>query len=100
MVAAIRAIHSYEDPEYLKILSELIKLGIAPSGNKNIDKGKLEQAKIELVQKIQTKHQEEEKQSLQVQPLEGIQESQRTQMEEERLGAMNVAELNRLYFGI
>lgn len=103
MVAAIGAINSYEDPEYLRILSELMKLGIAPSGNKSIDKTKLEQAKAELVQKIQTKHQEEEKQSLQIQPLEGVmdtQDSKRAQMEEERLGAMTVAELNKFYFGL
>ncbi len=103
MVAGIRAVHSYEDPEYLRILSELIKLGIAPSGNKNIDKGKLEQAKIELVQKIQTKHQEEARQELQFPPLEAVtdtQDSKRAQMEEARVGAMTVAELNRLYFGI
>ena len=103
MVAAISAIHSYEDPEYLRILAELMKLGIAPSGNKNIDKGKLEQAKIELVQKIQTRHREEEKQSIKFPPLEGVmdtQDSKRAQMEEERLGAMSIAELNKFYFGL
>lgn len=103
MVAGIRALHSYEDPEYLRILAELMKLGIAPSGNKSTDKMKLEQAKAELVQKIQTKHQEEEKQSIQFPPLEAImdtQDSKRAQMEEERLGAMTVAELNRFYFGL
>ena len=103
MVAAVGAINSYSDPEYLRILQELMKLGIAPSGNKSIDKGKLEQAKTELIQKIQIKHKEEDKQSLQVQPLEEVmdtQNSKRAQMEEERLGAMTVAELNRMYFGI
>ena len=71
MVAAVQAIHSaYSDPEYLRILQELMKLGIAPSGNKSIDKTKLEQAKAELIQKIQTRQEEEQKQNLQVQPLE------------------------------
>ena len=64
MVAAVQAIHSaYSDPEYLRILQELMKLGIAPSGNKSIDKMKLEQAKAELIQKIQTRQEEEQKQT-------------------------------------
>ena len=83
MVAAVQAIHSaYSDPEYLRILQELMKLGIAPSGNKSIDKTKLEQAK----------------QNLQVQPLEAAQDTQRAQLEELRPGATTVAELNKLYF--
>lgn len=103
MVAGIGAVHSFEDAEYLRILSELMKLGIAPSGNKSVDKTKLEQAKAELIQKIQTKQQEEEKQSIQFSPLAAVMESQdskRAQMEEERLGAMTVAELNKFYFGL
>ena len=103
MVAAISAIHSYSDPEYQRILQELMRLGISPSGNKNADKTKLEQAKAELIQKIQNKQQEEQKQALQVQPIEAVQDNQsvsRSEMEEQRLGAMNIAELNRLYYGI
>lgn len=103
MTLAIGGIHSTPNPEYMRILAELRKLGISPSGNLGTDKARLEQAKTELVQKIQTKHSEEEKQSLQVQPLEGVmdvQDTKRTQMEEERLGAMTVAELNKFYFGL
>ena len=101
MVAAVQAIHSaYSDPEYLRILQELMKLGIAPSGNKSIDKTKLEQAKTELIQKIQTRQEEEQKQNLQVQPLEAAQDTQRAQLEELRPGATTVAELNNLYFGL
>lgn len=104
MVASISSlgVHNY-DPEYQRILQELMRFGIAPSGNKNVDKGKLEQAKTELIQKIQTKNSEEEKQTLQVQPLEGVQDTQdskRGEMEEQRLGAMTLSELNRMYFGI
>ena len=94
---------SYTDAKYQRILQELMRLGIAPSGNKSVDKNKLEQAKTELIQKIQTRNNEEEKQSLQVQPLEGVkdtQDSKRAQMEEQRLGAMTLTELNRMYFGI
>ena len=86
MVAAVQAIHSaYSDPEYLRILQELMKLGIAPSGNKSID---------------QTRQEEEQKQNLQVQPLEATKDTQRAQLEELRPGATTIAELNRLYFGL
>ena len=105
MALAISSIgsSSYTDAEYQRILQELMRLGITPSGNKSVDKNKLEQAKTELIQKIQTRNNEEEKQSLHVQPLEGVQDTQdskRAQMEEQRLGAMTLAELNRMYFGI
>lgn len=103
MLAGISGINHYSDPEYQRILQELIRFGIAPSGNKNIDKGKLEQAKAELIQKIQTRQQEEQKQELQIQPLEGIkdtQNSERAQLEKSRLGAMNISELNKFYFGL
>ena len=105
MALAISSIgsSSYTDAEYQRILQELMRLGITPSGNKSVDKNKLEQAKTEHIQKIQTRNNEEEKQSLQVQPLEGVQDTQdskRAQMEEQRLGAMTLAELNRMYFGI
>lgn len=100
MIGAINSINSYSDPEYLRIMQELMRLGIAPSGNKTVDKSKLEAAKTELIQKIQIKQEEEQKQELQVQPLEAAQDTQRAQMEEQRLGAMNVAELNKIYFGL
>ena len=100
MVAAISAVSSHSDPEYLRILQELMKLGIAPSGNKSVDKSKLEQAKIELMQKIQAKQEAEQKQELKVQPLEAAKDSQRIELEVERLGAMNIAELNKIYFGL
>lgn len=100
MISAISSINSYSDPEYLRIMQELMRLGIAPSGNKTVDKSKLEAAKTELIQKIQIKQEEEQKQELQVQPLEAAQDTQRAQMEEQRLGAMNVAELNKIYFGL
>mgnify|MGYP004576008573 FL=1 len=100
MVAAIGAISSYSDPEYLRILQELMQLGITPSYNKSTDKSKLQQAKLELTQKIQHKAEEEQKQNLQVQPLEAPQNAERAKMEESKLGAMTVAELNKIYFGL
>lgn len=98
MIPAITPIGHYSDPEYLRILQELMKLGIAPSGNKSVDKTKLEQAKAELIQKVQLKQAQETKNSIQVQPLEAARESEKSTMEEKRLGAMTLSELNKLYF--
>ncbi len=101
MVAAIGAVGSYQDAEYTRILKELMQAGLTSSGNKSADKSRLNQAKLELIQKIQTKQAEEVKQDIQVQPLEATQNSQHTpQMEQERVGAMTLAELNKIYFGL
>lgn len=104
MIQAISPIiNPYSDPEYLKTLQELMKLGISPSGNKNADKAKLEEAKTELIQKIQHKEESNQQHSLQVQPIgavDNVQDSKRTEMEQQRLGAMNIAELNKLYFNL
>lgn len=100
MIQAVGAISQYSDPEYLRILRELMALGITPSGNKDTDKMKLEKIRTELVQKIQTKPEEEQKQALQVQPLEAVKDTQQARLEEEKLGAMQISELNKLYFGL
>ena len=105
MVMAVGAIGSYssnlQDPEYIKVLKELMQMGITPSGNKNTDVSKLKQAKTELIEKIQTKQNEEQKQELQVQPLEATKETQQAQqLEYARTGAMTLAELNKIYFGL
>lgn len=106
MVFAISSIHNYTplcDPEYLRILAELRSLGIAPSGNKQIDAAKLAQAKSELISKIKNKEQINSRKDLQVQVIDSVNEindPKRAEMEEQRLGAMTIAELNRMYFGI
>ena len=100
MVTAIHAIGYYNDPEYLRILQELMKLGIAPTGNKMIDKTKLEQAKFELIQKIQEHQDKEFIQEMQVQQLENTMETQQSELELKRLGATNISELNKIYFGL
>ena len=105
MVMAVGAIGSYgsnyQDPEYIKIIKELTQMGITPSGNKNTDVSKLKEVKTELIEKIQTKQNEEQKQELQVQPLEASKESQQAQqLEYAKTGAMTLAELNKLYFGL
>ena len=108
MVAPIGAINisargAYNDPEYMRIIQELRSLGLAPSGNKDSDKAKLQQAKTELIHKIQEKDNEQNGNSIHVQtiaPVDEVQDNKRAELEEQRLGAMTVAELNRLYFKI
>ena len=103
MITAINAVHSYSDPEYQRILQELMRLGIAPSGNKAIDKSKLEKAKAELVEKIIQKEEQSNQSnsfSQALSPVDRTDNLKHSEMEEQRLGAMTIAELNRLYFGI
>lgn len=91
------------DSEYLKIIQELRRLGLSPSGDKNTDAQKLAQAKAELVQKIHKRDEVNSTQSLGVQVIDSVDEiynSQRAEMEEQRLGAMTVADLNKIYFGL
>lgn len=100
MIAPVNTVNGFSDPEYIRILNELMRFGISSSGNKTVDKSKLEQAKTELIQKIQVKQDDEQKQNLQVVPSEGVQDAARANLEETRLGAMTLAELNKIYFGI
>lgn len=95
MIQAIGAVGPHSDPEYLRILQELMALGVAPSGNKSTDKAKLERVKAERIQARLA-----EQQTVNVQPSESVQEAQKSRMEIERAGAMNLAELNKLYFGL
>ncbi len=89
MIQAIGAIGHYDDPEYIRIITELRKLGITPSGNKNIDRAKL----------IQEKNRLEEKFSLEnYQP--NVNTSEREKLEEERTGATALAEINKILLGL
>lgn len=93
------------DAEYMRILQELRALGISPTGNKSTDAQRLTQAKAELVQRIHHKQEENVNsyKNLGVQVIPQVDESeyiQRSEMEEQRLGAMSVAQLNRIYFGL
>ncbi len=100
LIPAISPINSYCDPEYLRILQELMRLGIAPSGDKNIDKAKLQQAKAELLQKNKEQNRNENNQNFQLAQIDKYENPEREKLEELRPGAMTVAELNRFYFGI
>ena len=90
-VPAIGAIGHDYDPEYAKIIKELMKLGITPSGNKYIDRSRLQAALEEkeeqfVLAKIQANPQNSDK--------------ERLELEELRTGAMTIAELNKLFHGI
>ena len=104
MLAAINSATGLNiDSEYLRIVGELRRLGLSPSGDKDSDAKKLAQAKTELVNKLQKKEENEGTNRLGVQIISPVDESEyaiRAEMEEQRLGAMNVAQLNRFYFGI
>ena len=91
------------DAEHLRIIQELRRLGMQPTGNKAIDAQKLAQAKAELIHKIQKREETKSEQSLGVQVIDSVDEtyySERAEMETQRLGAMTIAELNRIYFGL
>ena len=90
------------DAEYMRMMQEMRSFGLSPSGNKNLDAQKLAQVKTELVEKIQKSFSGSEKE-LGVQVINPVDESdyiQRSEMEEQRLGAMNIAQLNKFYFGL
>ena len=99
-VARIGGINNI-DYEHQKIIQELLSLGISPSYEKSKDKAKLEAEKVKLIEKISNKAASSERVPeekfedviVAYQPDEG-----RVKLEEERLGAMTIAELNKIYF--
>lgn len=122
MVLAVSGVRG-QDYELYRIMQELISLGIAPSGNKAIDQAKLVQARNELINKIAEKKVEQALPQRQaVRTYENQKESEpandkksefenvllnteesyttREKLEEEKLGAMTIAQLNRIYFGL
>ena len=88
----------YHDPEYMRIIQELKRLGITPSGNKFTDKTRLQVEKNKLINKVSEQKENSEflETLFQTQALN----SARELLEEERLGAMSIAELNKIYFGL
>ena len=98
MVQAIGAIgnqfNNFADPEYMKIFLELQNAGIKPTGNKQIDKARLEEEKKKIAEKIHDKI--ENRQNVQ----NDNSNEKKKKMEEQRLGAMNIAELNKILLGL
>jgi hypothetical protein len=94
VIQAVGAIGQYSDSEYLRIIQELMKLGISPSGNKYIDKIKLGQA--------QRQQEQSQFQVSQVQDdsLNTDEQSERANMEISKVGATNLAEINKVLLGL
>ena len=88
------------DYEHYRIIQQLIALGIQPSGNKATDKARLQIEKEKLVNKVAEKNNKTNVDFAET--LEATQKKQelREQMEEERLGAKTIGELNRILLGI
>ncbi len=89
----INAIHwcKNNDPEYLRILRELQRLGITPSGNKAIDKAKLEKAKEKTEERFEIFDEIE---------IADKKQLEREQMEIDRQGATTLAEINKILLGL
>ena len=91
------------DYEHQRIIRELLALGISPSYDKNTDAAKLDAAKAKLIEKISNKA--EQKPESQVKFEDTVvgyyqPDSERIELEESRLGAMTLSELNKIYFGL
>ena len=93
MIQAILPIGQDYDSEYLRIIQELRKYGLSPTGNKEVDRGRLAQAKKEFVENLQERYDINLPNAEETDP-------ERLSLEEQRPGAMAVARLNRLLLGI
>ncbi len=102
MVQAIGSNFAYGiNAEYLRIMRDLLSLGIPPTGNQAKDADRLNKAGAELVQRINNNDISNSNKDLGVQVLNPVDRSdyaQRSEMEEQRLGAINIALLNKIYF--
>lgn len=106
MIGAIGSVNNRGgiDQEYQRIMYELGSLGLQPTGDKGADKARLEAEKGKIVDKINEKI-DEKTQAKGADFQEAMAASQqenmmREKLEEQRLGAMTVAELNKIYFNL
>ena len=122
MVLAINSVRNTDYELYI-IMQELTALGITPSGNKATDRAKLAQARQDLINKIAEKRVEQaEPQRQAVKTYEtkekyGLSNDKKSEfenvlsntesryttqeeLEQQKLGAMTIAQLNRIYFGL
>ena len=95
MIYPVIPIHKGMNSEYAWILAELRRLGLTPTGDINIDKA--------LVQKAKQKE-NENKDEISIDKFNITAQSNETneleRMEEERIGAMNIALINRILLQI
>ena len=91
MIVSILAINTSIPSDYEEIKRRLKMLGLAPTGNPQLDKSRLQQAINSKVEKLEEKKEE----------LENLEESNiKKHLEEERLGAQALAEHNKFFFGL
>ena len=91
------------DYEHQRIIRELLAMGITPSYDKKNDMTKLEIEKAKLIEKIANKTGEQQAQQTNFEEtIVGYHQpdSERIKLEESRLGAMTLSELNKIYFGL
>ena len=91
--------YNKHDMEYQRIIQQLMALGISPSGNKNTDKARLQIEKEKLVNKIAEQGKQENNF---LETLVQVNEDNyaRQALEEQRIGAMSIAELNKYLLGL
>lgn len=87
MIQAVGHVSNYIDPEYMRILAELRKLGITPSGNKIVDRQKLVQEKQKFEENLESSNYIERN-------------TEREKLEEERKGATALADINKILLGL
>jgi len=90
LVAAISAISPYNDPDYQRIVQELLALGLAPTGNKSVDATTLASAK----QKIRNRKEQNS--------INSQQNSDKNQqvLEEKKVGASLLGDINKVLLGL
>lgn len=92
MVLPISAIRLYlhkNDPEYMRIIQEMLALGLTPTGNKEADKATLEAEKKRIAEQALMKK---------AQTPQNYAESEK--LEEQKNGAMALADINKILFGL
>ena len=92
MIQAIGPIGGVEDPEYKRIIEELRKLGIRPTGNKQIDKTRLTEIKSKQAEKVLESQIQKSS--------DDNTDKEREQLERVKVGAMQLAELNKILLNI
>ena len=94
-ISAIGALNAYVrhiDPEYMRIIQEMLALGLTPTGDKEADRATLEAEKKRLAEKA-LKAREANIQN-------NSDNKEKSEMEIQKAGAMNLAELNKILLGL
>lgn len=88
MILPVGKISSNTYLEKEEVARKLLALGLSPSGNLEIDRSRLKKTEEKKVEKFEIQEKE---------ILKDERQAKKEMMEEERLGAVNLAELNKIY---